>query len=65
MSPALERAKRAVPADPMQALFAGVRPVTVSERLSWLAQQPMQAERPQRPLDIGFWDPMRNQLEMF
>ena len=31
----------------------------------WAAQQPLQPKRVQRPLDVGFWDPMRNQLEMF
>jgi hypothetical protein len=29
------------------------------------AQLPMQPRRAQKPLDIGFWDPMRDQLEMF
>jgi len=37
----------------------------MGERLGWLAEQPMQPRRAQRPLDIGFWNPMRNQLEMF
>jgi hypothetical protein len=42
-----------------------VRPVSLAERLSWQAQLPMQPRRAQKPLDIGFWDPMRDQLEMF
>ena len=37
----------------------------LGERLTWAAQQPMQPKRAQRPLDIGFWDPMRRQLELF
>jgi len=56
---------RAIAPDPQQPTFTGVVPVTMGERLGWLAEQPMRSERPQRPLDIGFWNPMRNQLEMF
>ena len=51
--------------DPAQIMMAGVAPVSMGERLGWLAKQPMQPRRAQRPLDIGFWNPMRNQLEMF
>jgi hypothetical protein len=51
--------------DPAQLMIAGVQPVSMGERLSWQAQQPMQPKRQQRPLDIGFWNPIRNQLEMF
>lgn len=51
--------------DPDQMMIAGVPPVSLGERLTWAAQQPMQPKRAQRPLDIGFWDPMRNQLELF
>ena len=51
--------------NPDQIMMAGVAPVSVGERLGWLAAQPMQPRREQRPLDIGFWNPMRNQLEMF
>jgi hypothetical protein len=51
--------------DPEQIVMAGVKPVSLGERLSWLADQPMQRRRAQRPLDVGFWDPMRNQFEMF
>ena len=51
--------------DTDQIVMAGVAPVTMGERLSWLAGQPMQPRREQRPLDVGFWDPMRNQIEMF
>jgi len=56
--------KIAVP-DPDQIMMAGVAAVSVGERLGWLAEQPMQPRREQRPLDVGFWDPMRNQIEMF
>ena len=51
--------------DPDQIMIAGVAPVGIGERLGWLTKQPMQPRREQRLLDIGFWDPMRNQLEMF
>jgi hypothetical protein len=46
-------------------MMAGVAPVSMGERLGWLADQPMQPRREQRPLDIGFWNPMRDQIEMF
>ena len=51
--------------DPAQIMMAGVAPVSMGERLGWLANQPMQPRRKQRPLDIGFWNPMRDQIEMF
>ena len=60
-----EALKQIAPPDPDQILMAGVAPVSMGERLGWLANQPMQPRRAQRPLDIGFWNPMRNQLEMF
>ena len=53
------------PPDPDQIMMAGVAPVSMGERLGWLASQPMQSRRAQRPLDIGFWNPMRDQIEMF
>ena len=53
------------PPDPDQIMMAGVAPVSMGERLGWLAAQPMQPRREQRPLDIGFWNPMRDQIEMF
>lgn len=62
---ATKRAACVIAPDPKQAMFSGVAPVTIGERLGWLAEQPLRAQRPQRTLDIGFWDPMRNQLEMF
>lgn len=51
--------------DPDQIVMDGVAPVSMGERLGWLAAQPMQPRREQRPLDIGFWNPMRDQIEMF
>ena len=42
------------PPDPDQLMMAGVAPVSMGERLGWLANQPMQPRRAQRPLDIGF-----------
>ena len=53
------------PPDPDQIMIAGIAAVSMGERLGWLAAQPMQPRREQRPLDIGFWNPMRDQLEMF
>ncbi len=53
------------PPDPDQVMIPGIAPVSMGERLGWLAAQPMQPRREQRPLDIGFWNPMRDQLEMF
>jgi hypothetical protein len=43
----------------------GVQPVSLGERLQWQAGLPMQPRRVQKPLDIGFWDPKRDQLELF
>lgn len=51
--------------DPNQITMPGVKPVSFGERLQWQAQMPMQPRRSQKPLDIGFWDPMRDQLELF
>jgi hypothetical protein len=53
------------PPDPDQFMMAGVVPVSMGKRLGWLANQPMQPRSQQRPLDIGFWNPMRDQIEMF
>jgi hypothetical protein len=52
-------------ADPAQIHMPGVGPVSLGERLNWQAQLPVQPRRTQKPLDIGFRDPMRDQLEMF
>ena len=54
-----------IPPNPEQMMIDGVAPVSVGERLGWLAEQPMQPRLEQKPLDIGFWNPMRDQIEMF
>ena len=51
--------------DPNQITMPGVKLVSLGERLQFQAGLPMQPRRAQKPLDIGFWDPMRNQLELF
>lgn len=51
--------------DPAQITMPGVQPVSLGERLQFQAWLPMQPRRVQKSLDIGFWDPMRNQLELF
>ena len=51
--------------DPNQITMPGVQPVSLGERLQFQAGLPMQPRWGQKPLDIGFWDPMRNQLELF
>lgn len=53
------------PPDPDQMMIDRIAPISVGERLGWLAEQPMQPRREQKPLDIGFWNPMRDQIEMF
>ena len=60
-----KHAVRVAEPDPAQIVMPGVQPVSLGERLQWQAQLPMQPRRAQRPLDIGFWDPMRDQIEMF
>jgi len=56
---------RVAETDPNQITMPGVQPVSLGERLQFQAGLPMQPRRSQKPLDIGFWDPMRNQLELF
>ncbi|MEL6876599.1 MAG: hypothetical protein AAGL68_00685 [Pseudomonadota bacterium] len=51
--------------DPDQITMPGVRPVTLGDKLQCRADMPMLPRRDQKPLDIGFWDPLRDQLEMF
>lgn len=41
------------------------QPVSLGERLQFQAGLPMQPRRGRKALDIGFWDPMRDQLELF
>ena len=51
--------------DANQTTMPGVQPVSLGERLQWQAGLPIQPRRAQKSLDIGFWDPMRDQLELF
>ena len=51
--------------DANQIIMPVMHPVRLVERLQLLAIQPMKPRREQRPLDVGFWNPMRNQIEMF
>ncbi len=51
--------------DTDQLSIAGVQPVSHGERLAQAARLPMQPRRPQRPLDIRFWNTMRDQLDLF
>ncbi len=62
---ARKRQRIAATSDTDQMMIAGVQPASVGERLTWAAQQPMQPKRAQRPLEIRFWNPMRNPLEIF
>jgi hypothetical protein len=49
-----------------QVLLAGVRPVTLRDRLQARMEAPLQPRCRQRPLAIGLWDDdARNQLELF
>ena len=49
-----------------QTLVPGVAPITPAQRLSFRANAPMEAKRPQRPADHGLFDTnARNQIEMF
>lgn len=51
--------------DDGQAVIEGVAPVSLGERLSWMGAQPIALSAKQKPLDIGLWNPMRDQLELF
>ncbi len=51
--------------DDGQAMIKGVKPVSLAERLSWMGNQPLQPSREQKLLDIGFWNPMRDQMDLF
>ena len=59
------KSSRVASSDNAQMMIDDVPPVTLGERLTWVAEQPMQPKRVQRVLDIGFWNPMRDQLELF
>jgi hypothetical protein len=60
-----KQASRVAAPEPSQIIMPGVQPVTLGERLQFQAGLPMQPRRAQKPLDIGFWDPMRDQLDIF
>jgi hypothetical protein len=50
----------------LQLMLGGVRPQSMRERLAWLAAQPLQPRRRQKPCDIGLFDTeSRKQLELF
>jgi hypothetical protein len=51
--------------NPDQMVMPGMKPVAIRERLEWMATLPLEPKREQRPLDVGFWDPMRAQIELF
>jgi hypothetical protein len=49
-----------------QTLIAGVKPITVRDRLQIRMDTPLQPSRPQKPLNVGLWDEdARNQLDLF
>lgn len=49
-----------------QILVPGVRPVSLRERLALRLAAPLEARKPQKPLNIGLFDEdARNQLELF
>lgn len=49
-----------------QVLVPGVRPVTTKDRLQLLADAPLKAHRPQKPLCVGLFDECaRNQPDFF
>jgi hypothetical protein len=50
----------------LQLMLGGVRPQTMKDKVQWLAQQPMQPRKRQKPCDIGLFDTAsRKQLELF
>ena len=49
-----------------QALVPGIVPITERDRLQCLADAPLTAPKPQKPLNIGLFDEgARNQLDLF
>ena len=49
-----------------QTLIAGVRRVSIYERLMVLAAQPLGPKKSQKPCDLGLFDEVaRNQLDLF
>lgn len=51
--------------DDGQTIIDGVAPVSLGERLSWMGDLPIIPAAKQKPLDIGLWNPMRDQMELF
>lgn len=51
--------------DDGQAVIEGVQPVSLGERLSWMTDLPIEPPRKQKLLDVGLWNPMRDQLDLF
>lgn len=51
--------------DLLQVILPGLEPVSLRERLEWYGEQPLQSIKAQKPLDVGFWNPMRDQTELF
>lgn len=51
--------------DDGQVIIDGVAPISLGERLSWMGAQPIEPAAKQKPLDIGLWNPMRDQIELF
>lgn len=51
--------------DPDQITMPGVSPVTLGEKLQCCTDMPVLPRRNQKPREIGFWDPMRDQLDFF
>jgi hypothetical protein len=58
-------AAKAQPSGDEQIIMQGFSPISQRERLEWQGSQPLAPKREQKPLDIGFWNPMRNQIELF
>lgn len=49
-----------------QILIPGVRPVSLRERLALRMAAPLEARKPQKPLNIGLFDEdAHNQLDLF
>lgn len=51
--------------DDGQTVIDGVEPVSLGERLEWMTRLPIEPAAKQKPLDIGLWNPMRDQLDLF
>jgi hypothetical protein len=50
----------------LQLMLGGVKPSSMKEKVDWLAAQPMQPRRQQKPCDIGLFDEeSRKQFELF